>query len=487
LSASTCAAGFVAAGGLVAAGLRNAKNADVARGGLLTAAFFLAGLIRVPLPGTSVHLLLGSLNGIALGSLCFPSIFLALLLQAVLLGHGGVSTLGVNTVMMSVPAYFTGVMFHRGVRRGVSGWPLFFLALSAVCVLGPKLLFDALLAAGFISFTLSWLLSTITGMSGAIVLFAIFRWAVRLSPVYCWGFAAGALAVLGSSLLFLLVLSYAPLAGHTTREGFVELARFAFLSHIPVVLAEGLIVALLIKYLDTVSPELLRLEQHVEGDVNTAADITQKPKLFIYEAWARHSCRARGDRSVSPTILKRAFLIRAVIIFTAIILPSTAFAHSASADAYVTDDGRTIVVEAWMDGGKVPSGGKVTVLSPDGSVRKTGELVKGQWSFVPDILAQFTFVVELGHGHGKTFGLHPDEMKKLEAGLESAGGQITDAPETAGTRHVAPRKPRQGKSDQWLKIIVGFLVIGELVLLGWVWRLRRELAAMKKDSDIKNG
>lgn len=271
LSVSTCAAGYVAAGGLVAAGLRKARNADVARGGLLTASFFLAGLVRVPLGGTSVHLLLGSLNGIALGAMCFPSIFLALLLQALLLGHGGMSTIGVNTLIMGLPAYLCGLLFHQGIRRGISPWPLFTLSLAAVFSLGPKLLADSLhglkLARGFDP---SWAIVSAAGIALALITAAALKYAAKLDEVHAWGFGAGSASVIGSALLFVLVLSFAPLSEHIAREGIVALAGFAFISHMPVILVEGALVALLIKYLDTVSPELLRLDRSLasglEGD-----------------------------------------------------------------------------------------------------------------------------------------------------------------------------------------------------------------------------
>lgn len=261
LAPSVCAAGYVAAGGLVLYGIDKARDADVPRAGLLTAAFFLAGLIRIPLPGTSVHLILGSLNGIALGALCFPSIFLALLLQAVLLGHGGVSTLGVNTLIMATPAYLAGQVFHKGMAQQGSGWPLFTISLAAICVLGPKLFFDGLYVAGITSFELSWIYIAPTGIIAALALALLLGWLKPLSPLYRWGFSTGSLTVVLSGLLFYLALAYAPLAGHAARDGFSELARFAFLSHIPIMVGEGIVVALLIKYLDTVSPELLRMKE----------------------------------------------------------------------------------------------------------------------------------------------------------------------------------------------------------------------------------
>jgi len=54
----------------------------------------------VPLGPSSVHLILNGLVGIVLGIRAFPAIMLGIILQALLFGHGGVSVIGVNSVMM---------------------------------------------------------------------------------------------------------------------------------------------------------------------------------------------------------------------------------------------------------------------------------------------------------------------------------------------------------------------------------------------------
>ena len=258
LAPSVCVAGYVGAAGLVALGLRKSKDADVARTGILTASFFLASLVRVPVPGASVHLMLASLNGIALGPLCFPSIFIALLLQALLLGHGGVSSLGVNMVMMSVPAYLMGMVFHKSVKIKSGGGPFFAAGMIAVFALAPKFTVDILSAAGLSDFQLSWPLTLVSGALLGVALYFVIDKVVAPKPVFKQGFAAGALSVIFSALVFFLVLRFAPLAGHITRTGFTELARIAFIMHLPVAVAEGIITAFLIKYLDTVVPGLLR-------------------------------------------------------------------------------------------------------------------------------------------------------------------------------------------------------------------------------------
>ena len=47
-----------------------------------------------------MHLILNGLLGMLLGWAAFPSIFVALMLQAILFQYGGITVLGVNTFNM---------------------------------------------------------------------------------------------------------------------------------------------------------------------------------------------------------------------------------------------------------------------------------------------------------------------------------------------------------------------------------------------------
>jgi cobalt/nickel transport system permease protein len=71
---------------------------------MLTATFFIASLIHVPVGPASIHLVLNGLLGIMLGWACFPAILVGLLMQAVFFQYGGLTVLGVNTLTMAVPA-----------------------------------------------------------------------------------------------------------------------------------------------------------------------------------------------------------------------------------------------------------------------------------------------------------------------------------------------------------------------------------------------
>ncbi len=87
---------------------------EIPRLSVMTSAFFVASLLHIAIGPTSVHLILSGLVGIILGILAYPAIFIGLILQAFLFGHGGVTVLGVNTVNLGVPALVAYGIFKAG-------------------------------------------------------------------------------------------------------------------------------------------------------------------------------------------------------------------------------------------------------------------------------------------------------------------------------------------------------------------------------------
>jgi cobalt/nickel transport system permease protein len=81
---------------------RNTEPREVVRMGFLATTTFVISLVHFPLGGTSVHLGLFGLTGILLGARAFPVIFASLLFQALLFQHGGLLTLGINSINMGV-------------------------------------------------------------------------------------------------------------------------------------------------------------------------------------------------------------------------------------------------------------------------------------------------------------------------------------------------------------------------------------------------
>ncbi|PID75517.1 MAG: cobalamin biosynthesis protein CbiM [Deltaproteobacteria bacterium] len=135
----------LAAGGLVAAagtavGLKKMDYDSVMTTALLTATFFVAGLIHIPVGPGSVHLVLGGLIGLVLGWGCFPAILTALLLQSIFFQYGGLVVLGVNTSTMALPALICSYLFrpwlkHQGARRQIAAFSCGFVSMFLSCLL----------------------------------------------------------------------------------------------------------------------------------------------------------------------------------------------------------------------------------------------------------------------------------------------------------------------------------------------------------------
>ena len=118
LSLPILAAGTLAGAGGLALGVRGLADRDIPRTALLAAVFFIASSLAFPLGPTSVHLLLGGLIGLMLGWKAFPAIFVGLLLQALLFGFGGLTTLGVDLVNMALPGVALAAVARRFIDAG---------------------------------------------------------------------------------------------------------------------------------------------------------------------------------------------------------------------------------------------------------------------------------------------------------------------------------------------------------------------------------
>jgi cobalt/nickel transport system permease protein len=103
-------------GGLVV-GLRSIKQEDTPRAAILAAVFFVASLIHVNIGPSSTHLVLSGIIGLMMGWAAFPVIFFGLLLQGILFGFGGITTLGVNTFTMAAPSALFGLLLRKGVNN----------------------------------------------------------------------------------------------------------------------------------------------------------------------------------------------------------------------------------------------------------------------------------------------------------------------------------------------------------------------------------
>lgn len=141
LSPAVLGGGAVLALAGTAQGLRRLEYDRLVAVGILSAAFFVASLIHVPVGLASAHLVLNGLVGVLLGWAAFPSILVALLLQALLFQFGGITVLGVNTFTLGFAAVASWYVFRAvcrlcpgmgGVRAGAFMGGALGVALAAV-------------------------------------------------------------------------------------------------------------------------------------------------------------------------------------------------------------------------------------------------------------------------------------------------------------------------------------------------------------------
>lgn len=136
----------------VALALRKLDDRAIPRMAILSATFFAASLISVPIGPSSIHLLLAGLMGLVLGVGIFPAVLVALALQAVLFGFGGLTTLGVNTTNIALSGAVFGVLLGPAIRRASS-------SLRASLLAGVGAAFCVLATGGLVASSL-WLSSS---------------------------------------------------------------------------------------------------------------------------------------------------------------------------------------------------------------------------------------------------------------------------------------------------------------------------------------
>ena len=117
LDAKMVISGYIVASGMAAVVLRKIKNENIPRISVMGACFFVSSLIHFKVGVSSVHLTLIGLIGIILGPSSILAIISGLFFQAVMFQHGGLSTLGVNTVVFGLPALFAHLVFKSIARK----------------------------------------------------------------------------------------------------------------------------------------------------------------------------------------------------------------------------------------------------------------------------------------------------------------------------------------------------------------------------------
>lgn len=140
LSPSVLLGGAALAVAGTALGLKKLNYEAIPRVAILSAAFFVASLIHVPVGPVGLHLVLNGLMGLLLGWVAVPAILIALLLQALLFQFGGLTVLGANTVVMAAPAVACFYAWRGLLRRPGTAGAVGAFACGAMAILLSGLL-----------------------------------------------------------------------------------------------------------------------------------------------------------------------------------------------------------------------------------------------------------------------------------------------------------------------------------------------------------
>ncbi len=125
-------AGALAALPGIAAGLKVLKEEQIPAAALMSAVLFLSTLvIRLPVGPSSVHPLLGGLAGLLLGWVSMPVFLISLFLQALLFQFGGITTLGINTFVMGMPAVMAYYLFNGRMNKARGSGRAFYWGAAA--------------------------------------------------------------------------------------------------------------------------------------------------------------------------------------------------------------------------------------------------------------------------------------------------------------------------------------------------------------------
>jgi cobalt/nickel transport system permease protein len=259
------AGGYVVMALLAFWGSWRIRDEEIPRIALLTAAFTVASALHVPIGAASVHLILNGLVGAILGRRAALAIPVGLFLQAVA-GHGGFTTLGINSCIMLTPALLAGfalrspTILHackmpalRSLEVGIAGF-----AWTMSVIFGVALLLRSPSNFDTISAALGWATSLLGPALAAAAVAAIIAICaerlLRLPPEFPLGYLVGQVAVMLSVSLSALVM----LLGGPANEGAYLFALIFFIAHLPLAVVEGLVLGFLVPYLLRVKPEMLQ-------------------------------------------------------------------------------------------------------------------------------------------------------------------------------------------------------------------------------------
>ena len=168
LSAPVLLAGWAVTAPAVAAILWRVRQSEIPRIACFSALFFVASFVHLPVGISSMHLMLSGLVGAFLGSRAILAIFVALFLQGVFFGFGGLSVLGVNTAVIGFPAVLGGLFAAaaKAQELKVRMQKIYLFLAGFVPIVCSMLLLDLVL---FISGREFFAIATLISLEGAIL------------------------------------------------------------------------------------------------------------------------------------------------------------------------------------------------------------------------------------------------------------------------------------------------------------------------------
>ena len=168
LSAPVLLAGWAVTAPAVAAILWRVRQSEISRIACFSALFFVASFVHLPVGVSSMHLMLSGLVGAFLGSRAILAIFVALFLQGVFFGFGGLSVLGVNTAVIGFPAVLGGLFAAAAKAQELKArtQKIYLFLAGFVPIVCSMLLLDLVL---FISGREFFAIATLISLEGAIL------------------------------------------------------------------------------------------------------------------------------------------------------------------------------------------------------------------------------------------------------------------------------------------------------------------------------
>lgn len=195
LDISVCAGGYALAAGLTAYALKKTDRDKIPAIAVMGAAFFTASLIHFKVGVTSVHLTLLGLTALILGNSSLLAILSGMFFQAVMFQHGGISSLGVNSVVMMLPAltiqYFFRILTVKKQNKPlyvsvVAGVLTFFAIIWATVMVVLILIFSGEELAGIaVLFSISnSVLALVEGLMTGVIIHRLIK--IKPEMIHSW-------------------------------------------------------------------------------------------------------------------------------------------------------------------------------------------------------------------------------------------------------------------------------------------------------------